>query len=58
MEGQAPISCWTAGRSAGVEHRHMYCAGRAGRFRWGLIERKRGQYFVSADVAFSLALDD
>ena len=26
--------------------------------RQGLIERKRGQYFVSADVAFSLALDD
>ena len=26
--------------------------------RQGLIERKRGQYFVSADVAFSLAFDD
>lgn len=26
--------------------------------RQGLIERKRGQYFVSADVAFGLALDD
>lgn len=24
----------------------------------GLIERKRGEYLVSADVAFSLALDD
>ena len=26
--------------------------------RQGLVERKRGEYFVSADVAFSLALDD
>ena len=26
--------------------------------RQGLIDRRRGQYFVSADVAFSLALDD
>lgn len=26
--------------------------------RQGLIERKRGEYLVSADVAFSLALDD
>ena len=26
--------------------------------RQGLIERKRGEYLVSANVAFSLALDD
>ena len=26
--------------------------------RQGLVERKRGAFFVSADVAFSLALDD
>lgn len=26
--------------------------------RQGLVERKRGEYFLSADVAFSLALDD
>lgn len=26
--------------------------------RQGLIDRKRGQYFISADVALSLALDD